>query len=113
MKVGKNMFVKLSYELRTDSSNGEIIEKTEVLKPSKWNFQGTKELVNINFIYFTCIDRILKPGDLKQIAMSSDGKLLFLKDNYDIPERLPENFKEIYKDGVLEVSVYSQLFWDR
>lgn len=86
----------------------EIIEKTEVLKPSKWNFQGTKELVNINFIYFTCIDRILKPGDLKQIAMSSDGKLLFLKDNYDILERLPENFKEIYKDGVLEVSVYRE-----
>ena len=44
MKVGKNMFVKLSYELRTDSSNGEIIEKTEDVAPLEFVFGAGKML---------------------------------------------------------------------
>lgn len=44
MKAGKNMFVKLSYELRTDSSNGEIIEKTEDVSPLEFVFGAGKML---------------------------------------------------------------------
>lgn len=44
MKVGKNKFVKLSYELRTESSNGEIIEKTEDLSPLEFVFGAGRML---------------------------------------------------------------------
>lgn len=44
MKVGKNKFVKLSYELRTDSSNGEIIEKTEDVSPLEFVFGAGRML---------------------------------------------------------------------
>ena len=44
MKVGKNKFVKLSYELRTASSNGEIIEKTEDLSPLEFVFGAGRML---------------------------------------------------------------------
>ena len=86
----------------------EMIISSQTLKSSKWNFQGTKKLNNINFVYFTSIDEIKTPGDLKQIAMSNDGKLLFVKDNYDIPEKLPPDFKERYSDGILELTVYRE-----
>ncbi len=86
----------------------EIIEITKILKSSKWNFQGTKELTNINFIYFTCLEKVDRPADLRQIAMSSDGEIFLIKDDYNVPSIIPDNFAEIYDDGVVEIKVYRE-----
>jgi len=85
-----------------------LIETSKILKTSKWNIQGTKKLLNINYFYLTCLEKIEKPQDLKQIAMASDGKIHLLKDNYDAPPSIkPEDIGK-YKDGVLELEVYRE-----
>jgi hypothetical protein len=99
-------FVKLYHH--TKSEIKEIIENTHILKSSKWNFQGTKILNNTNFIYFTCIDKIIVPRDLEQIAMSSEGKILLSIDNFERPQLLLPDFLEKYRGKILEIEVYRE-----
>ncbi|WP_259473350.1 YecA family protein [Clostridium estertheticum] len=75
---------------------------------SKWNIQGNKELKNIGYLYLTCLDAIEKDGDLKQIAMSSDGKIQLMRDNFSLPNFMPPNWKELYSGDILELEVYRE-----
>ena len=57
-----------------------LITEGGFFKCSSWNYQGTKELVNYSYCYFTSLPRVLKPADLNQIAMSSKGKIGLIVD---------------------------------
>lgn len=65
----------------------ELILDSGHLKCSAWNYQGTKELNNFSYCYFTSLPELNKPNDLKMIAMSSDGKIQLMTDiNKEIVE---------------------------
>lgn len=51
----------------------ELILKSGNYRGSLWNYQGTKTLINICYAYFTSLDEITKPNDLKMIAMANNG----------------------------------------
>lgn len=57
-----------------------LIENSQSYKGSWWNFQGTKELENINYAYFTSLDKIKYDQDLLAIAMASNGVTYLLVD---------------------------------
>lgn len=63
--------------------NKELITQGGFFKCSAWNYQGTKELLNFSYCYFTSLPEIKKPNDLKMIAMSSDEKLQLIVDGTD------------------------------
>lgn len=98
----------------------ETILQCRYLNGSQWNMQGTKKLVNVSYAYFTCLDKILKPNDLIQIAMASEGKIHLIVDDFevpttmygnkrfDIPTILPPNWNELYGDKILKLVVYRE-----
>lgn len=86
----------------------DTILQCKYLNGSSWNMQGTKKLVNISYAYFTCLDKILKPNDLIQIAMASDGKINLIVDDFEVPTVLFPNWKDLYGDKILELVVYRE-----
>lgn len=58
----------------------DLIDKSSFFKCSAWNYQGNKELSNLAYCYFTSLPEIVKPNDLKMIAMSSNGKAQLIVD---------------------------------
>lgn len=85
-----------------------IILKEGLLKTSRWNIQGTKTLNNIHYGYFTCLDCIRKPSDLKQIAMASEGHISLTLDNSNIPALVTAKDMETYKSSILNIPVYRE-----
>lgn len=75
---------------------------------SRWNIQGThKKLTNIAYVYFTPVDTINQPDDLKLIAMASDGILPFIIDDFELPSILVgDDWKSGLKGKFIEVPVY-------
>lgn len=71
-----------------------LILTSEHIKASSWNYQGTKELANCGYAYFTSLDRIETDIDLQRIAMSGTGH---------IPLRLDQSPAGAPPDVVLEV----------
>lgn len=67
----------------TKPETKEEILKCKYLIGSIWNIQGTKKLTNVSYAYFTCLNKISEPNDLKHIAMASDGKIHLIVDNGD------------------------------
>ena len=64
----------------TLSATKELILGSSNYRGSQWNLQGPKKLENICYAYFTSLDVITKPSDLKMIAMANDGKLQMIMD---------------------------------
>lgn len=60
-----------------------LIEECSYFKCSAWNYQGTKELSNFAYCYFTSLPKIIRSNDLKMIAMASDGKVHLIIDGTD------------------------------
>lgn len=86
----------------------DLILKSCTLKLSNWNIQGTKKLINIGYFYLTCLEEIAQDNDLIQIAMSSNGKIHLLLDNYPQPRILAPSYNEKIRNGVLELAVYRE-----
>lgn len=57
----------------TSSDNAPLIRKSSKLKGSKWNLQGTEELKDTHFIYFTDLEVIQDAFDLFEIGMANKG----------------------------------------
>lgn len=89
----------------TNEDSYRAILKSKHFRSSTCNFQGTnkKELTNVNYTYFTCIDSIRAPEDLNQIAMASSGKIALLRDNGS-----PEN-----PNDVVILEVYRETTFNR
>lgn len=59
----------------------ELIRETGHFRASAWNIQGTRELSNVGFAYFTSLPTIRSDNDLQAIAMASEGKIALLPTN--------------------------------
>lgn len=57
------------------------IQESGHFRPSAWNIQGTRELSNVGYAYFTSLPEIRSDRDLQAIAMASDGRIAFLPTN--------------------------------
>lgn len=51
------------------------IRSSGELRSSRWNLQGTRELINVAYAYLTSLPSITSEEDLRRIAMSSDGAI--------------------------------------
>ena len=72
----------------------DLINQGSFFKCSAWNYQGSKELSNFSYCYFTSLPKIVKPNDLKMIAMSSDGKAQLI---VDVTDEIVE--LEVYRES--------------
>lgn len=59
----------------------ELIRESGHFRASAWNIQGTRELANIGYAYFTSLPTISSEEDLQAIAMASSGKLVLCPTN--------------------------------
>ncbi|WP_200976555.1 hypothetical protein [Echinicola sp. 20G] len=74
-------YIELFHHTLTEYKN--LIEESSFFKCSAWNYQGTKELSNFAYCYFTSLPEIIQSNDLKMIAMASDGKVHLIVDGSD------------------------------
>jgi hypothetical protein len=65
----------------TTDQAAEAIQASGRFLGSNWNVQGTRELKNINYAYFTSLKRITSEQDLAKISMASTGFINLLKTN--------------------------------
>ncbi|QXE19322.1 hypothetical protein [Clostridium sp. 001] len=80
---------------------------------STWNIQGNKSLVNIGYVYLTCLDKIKTENDLRKIAMASNEKIYFITDNVVIPSVITGKWRELHSNDILELKVYRQNISER
>lgn len=93
----------------TSEATKPLIENSGYFLGSKWNIQGNKELANVSYVYFTCIDKISTHEDLKQIAMASDGRIYLIRDGFEPPPMLHDyEVKEKYGSEIIELQVYRE-----
>jgi hypothetical protein len=52
-----------------------LIHESRHVRGSPWNYQGTRELTNVSYAYFTSIRSVSTEADLQSIAMASRGKI--------------------------------------
>ena len=65
----------------TTHQAAEAIQATGHFRGSYWNVQGTRELKNVTYAYFTSLQRITSEQDLAKIAMASTGFIGLFKTN--------------------------------
>jgi hypothetical protein len=85
------------------------IRDSSELWSSHWNIQGTKELKNIAYVYFTCIPEMKYPWDLVEVAMAENGQALFLPTNAPNDAQFAVTL-DVYKRTTLDIEV-PLLFW--
>jgi FKBP-type peptidyl-prolyl cis-trans isomerase SlyD len=99
MKIDRNKFVSLSYELRINGNDGEIIEKTEVDTPLEFVFGAGRMLE----MFENKIEG-LKAGDKFAFELKADEA--YGDVNPDAVVDLPKNIFEVngkIADGLLEI----------
>lgn len=65
----------------TTDQAAQAIQASGHFRGSFWNMQGTRELKNVAYAYFTSLQRITSEQDLAKIAMASTGFIGLLKTN--------------------------------
>jgi hypothetical protein len=65
----------------TTDAAAQAIGASGHFRGSSWNVQGTRELKNVAYAYFTSLPKIESEEDLAKIAMASDGRLILLPTN--------------------------------
>lgn len=58
-----------------------LIHQSNHVRGSAWNFQGTRELANVAYAYFTSLSSITTEADLLSMAMASSASLPLRLDN--------------------------------
>lgn len=93
--------VNLRLHHHTAKSIKPLIVKSGHVRGSAWNFQGTRELENCAYAYFTSLDRIGTDADLHRIAMSGTGRLPLRLDQS--PDGLPPDLVlDVYRERLSE-----------
>ena len=78
----------------TNAEAKRAILSSMQFKGSRWNYQGTQELSNINYIYLTDISKIINSFDLADIGMANKGtKIGFTSDRGDV------RYLKVYRDN--------------
>lgn len=85
-----------------------LIRSSQRVLGSPWNFQGTRELENIHYAYFTNLPRIESEEDLRRIAMASSGKLAFRLDSND--GSTPDVVVDVYRGSTRDRSATISLW---
>ena len=80
---------------------------------SRWNYRGSKECINYNFVYFTHVPEITYDNDLISVAMSADGNLDYCIDSFNKPATISPNFSEIYEEYIYTAKVYRSTSTER
>lgn len=65
----------------TTKEAAEAISASGHFRGSRWNVQGTRELKNVEYAYFTSLPKIASEQDLAKIAMASSGRIYLLRTN--------------------------------
>jgi len=73
----------------------DMIHASAHVRGSAWNYQGTRELTNVAYAYFTSLRRIGSERDLQSIAMASCGRLALQLDTN--PGPAPDLVLEVYR----------------
>jgi hypothetical protein len=101
---------KIALFHHTNEDSKEKIINSKVLKGSRWNFQGTKELDNINYIYLTDLPYINNSFDLMEIGMADKGsKLAVITDDGNVQELTVYRDNPINRTGTLKVWVEAEM----
>lgn len=93
----------------TTNVGAEGIGESGYLRSSTWNIQGTQELKNIAYGYFTCIPKIEHVMHLMEVAMAENGQALFLPTNAP-NDALFAFTLDVYKRTSKDIEV-PLLFW--
>jgi hypothetical protein len=97
----------------TEASKQAILQSKEFWL-SHWNIQGTrKKLVNVGYVYFTALDRIVCDEDLTQIAMAHNGRLTLVLDGVNPPATEDPEWRARFADKILDLEVYRASTADR
>lgn len=84
----------------TTDHAAEAIQASGHFRGSYWNVQGTRELTNVAYAYFTSLQRIAAEQDLAKIAMASTGVIGLLKTNAaSAKEAIP---LKVYRQSTLD-----------
>ena len=65
----------------TTPEAAKAIKDSGHFRGSRWNVQGTRELSNVEYAYFTSLPKISAEADLARIAMASSGRIALLRTN--------------------------------
>lgn len=103
-----NLFELALYHHTTDVGAKGIFE-SGYLRSSPWNIQGTQELKNIAYGYFTCIPKMENVMHLMEVAMAENGQALFLPTNAPNDAQFAFTL-DVYKRTPRDIEV-PLLFW--
>lgn len=106
-----NILLNLFHHTNDPGFDG--ITESNSLWSSRWNYRGSKECLNFNFVYFTHIPEIKYDSDLITVAMSKDGNMDYFIDSFIVPKSVPANYREVYKDYIYTAQVYRSTSSDR
>lgn len=73
--------IRLDLFHHTTDQAAAAIRASGHFRGSYWNVQGTRELKNVAYAYFTSLQRIASEADLARIAMASVGHIGLLRTN--------------------------------
>lgn len=107
-QIGEDSIPRLTlfHHTRADAKNS--ISESGHFRLSRWNIQGTKKLTNVGYVYLTALHEIVRPEDLHNIAMASNGILHFIVDDFVPPQPMPPDWKSMFSDSILELPVYRE-----
>lgn len=92
-RIGSTGVPQLRLFHHTCEEAATSIRSSQEFWPSAWNFQGTRKLTNISYVYLTDLELIESDQDLRDIAMSRKGKLYFIRDGAQAPQALPPHWR--------------------
>jgi hypothetical protein len=100
--------IQLDLYHHTTADSRRAILKSRTLRGSPWNIQGNRRMENVSYGYLTPLDRIVNDDDLREIAMASDGRLQFLRDNVMQPLLIDDTWRRRHANDLLELTVYRE-----
>lgn len=93
----------------TTKAGAAGINESQELWSSAWNIQGTCELKNVAYGYFTCIPIMDSMWHLQEVAMAENGQALFLPTNAPNDAQFAVTL-DVYQRTVRDIEVPLQ-FW--
>ena len=93
----------------TNEAGEAGIKSSGEIWSSAWNIQGTTELKNIAYGYFSCIPKIENIHHVREIAMSDDGIIHFLPTNAPLDAQFAHPLK-VYRQTTADRN-HSLKFW--
>ncbi len=85
-----------------------LIRGSSHVRGSAWNYQGTRELTNVSYAYFTSLQHVRTELDLQSIAMASSGCIALRLDTN--PTSTPDLVLDVYRGSTYDRSATLRLW---